>query len=177
MFTAVTRLSKIHLQMWLSIGTSSQLIFAKHLCKVCRTAFKKLQIEWNKNPFSNKKWMHIIHWLNIMCTNICSTHFTYSSMFENCFICIIIYIYNFMQMWYTHSNNINQKTKFIKQTWNCLSFYLSKHKANIDAAHCLVEANIWGWLKKVRQWVYNLNSRRKSLGYYINSPWLQWKPV
>jgi hypothetical protein len=28
-----------------------------------------------------------------MCTNICSTYFTYSSMFENCFISIIIYIY------------------------------------------------------------------------------------
>jgi hypothetical protein len=45
-----------------------------------------------------------------MCTNICSTHLTYSSMFENCFICIIIHIYIFLQVWYTHSKNINQKT-------------------------------------------------------------------
>jgi hypothetical protein len=42
---------------------------------------------------------------------ICSAYFTYSSMFIlNCFICIIIYIYSLLQVWYTHSNNINHKT-------------------------------------------------------------------
>jgi hypothetical protein len=47
--------------------------------------------------------MHVIYWLNIMCTNICRTYFTYSPMFENCFICIIIYIHIFLQLWCTHS--------------------------------------------------------------------------
>jgi hypothetical protein len=33
---------------------------------------------------------------HMMCTNICSTYFIYFPMFETCFICIIIYIYNLL---------------------------------------------------------------------------------
>jgi hypothetical protein len=39
--------------------------------------------------------MHIYKWLHIICTDICSTYYSYSSMFENCYISIIIYIYTF----------------------------------------------------------------------------------
>jgi hypothetical protein len=51
-----------------------------------------------------------------MCTSICSTHFTYSSMFENCFICMIIYIYNFLQIT-KHTGSLNS-VAFIKSHQN-----------------------------------------------------------
>jgi hypothetical protein len=44
--------------------------------------------------------------------NICNTYFTYSSTFENCFICIIMYIYIISLSVVNHFNVIKKQRNF-----------------------------------------------------------------
>jgi hypothetical protein len=76
-----------------------------------------------------------------MCTNICSTHFIYSSMFENCFICIIIYIYNCLQVWYTHSNNINHKTYRIFKKFYIIQALVLLSSTENSRGRCLTHSS------------------------------------